>query len=1011
MPNWTKEQKDAIDKEGMNIIVSAGAGSGKTLVLTARVIRKLEDGVGINNLLVLTFTNEAAKEMKNRIRKAIKKVPSLKKELDLLDSSYITTFDSYSLSLVKKYNYLLNVSKNIKIVDSSIMKIKNKEFLDQIFEDLYKEENEDFLSLINDFCVKDDVGIKNSVLKLNEALEMKYDKNDYLNNYINNFYSEEFISKVINEYLSLIYDKFDKIKELYREALRVESDKGIGKYKESYEVLVNSQNYSEIRNNLKVEHPKYITNTEIRDEIKTLVLDLQKLTIYKDELYLKSSYKETIKYVRAIINIINRLDDKNKKYKDENNSYEFIDISKMAIKLVLENDDIRNEIKNSYNEIMVDEYQDTNDLQEMFISAISNNNVYMVGDIKQSIYRFRNSNPDIFKNKYDEYSKNNGGIKVDLVNNFRSREEVLYDINKIFNIIMDDAFGGADYEKEHQMIFGQKNYITNKDDNFSNYLDIYTYDVNENKDFSRAEKEAFIIAKDIKEKIKNKYKVIDKDTEVFRDIEYKDFSIIIDRVTDFDLYRQIFEYENIPLVPIKDELLTNSYDVFIIKNLINLIIKIKDFKLDQEFRYYFTSVARSYLFEMTDSEIFEVFKNDSFKDSIIFLKAKKIALCLDSLSCHSFLDMILKEFNFYEKCLSYRDIDKLLVRVSYLDKMTKDLENLGYTPYDLSDYITEMIESDDEIKYSVNTDGVGVSILTIHKSKGLEYPVCYYAGLYKKFNIKDIDSRFLYNKKYGIITPYYEEGIGTLFTKVLAKKDYLKDEISEKIRLFYVALTRAREKMIIVMPDEGSIVLRENIKSFLDLMNPLIEGYTPVKKDLDGILTKDYTLYEKKDLSFLKDNSLIVNEKEIEVKNEVLESNHFSKINNELKSEEELKNMKYGTDIHYLFETTDLKADTDIPEVNRFLKHDEVKNIKDANIYKEYEFMYEENNKTYHGIIDLMLVYNDHVDIIDYKLSNIDDKNYDKQLKGYRNYISNIIDLPINTYLYSISNDVFRKVE
>ena len=239
MPNWTKEQKDAIDKEGMNIIVSAGAGSGKTLVLTARVIRKLEDGVGINNLLVLTFTNEAAKEMKNRIRKAIKKVPSLKKELDLLDSSYITTFDSYSLSLVKKYNYLLNVSKNIKIVDSSIMKIKNKEFLDQIFEDLYKEENEDFLSLINDFCVKDDVGIKNSVLKLNEALEMKYDKKTYLDNYINNFYSEEFISKVINEYLSLIYDKFDKIKELYREALRVESDKGIGKYKESYEVLVN----------------------------------------------------------------------------------------------------------------------------------------------------------------------------------------------------------------------------------------------------------------------------------------------------------------------------------------------------------------------------------------------------------------------------------------------------------------------------------------------------------------------------------------------------------------------------------------------------------------------------------------------------------------------------------------------------------------------------------------------------------------------------------------------------
>ena len=1012
MPNWTKEQQLAIDKDNSNIIISAGAGSGKTAVLTARVIRKLYDGVRINKLLVLTFTNEASKEMKDRIRKAIKNNEDLKEELNFIDSSYITTFDSYSLSLVKKYNYLLNVSKNITVMDSSIMNIKKHEYLDKIFDDLYKEQNEDFLSLIGDFCVKDDIDIKKSILKINNSLEMKYDKDDYLNNYISNYFSEEYISKIINEYLSLIYDYFDKIKELYREALKTETDKNIDKYKNSYEVLVSSQNYYEIKNSLKVEHPKYVKNKELRNQMKDLIEKLQKITIYKDELYLKSSYKQTEKYIKAIVLIINRLDSMIKDYKDKNNSYEFIDISKMAIKLVLENDDIREEIRNNYNEIMVDEYQDTNDLQEMFINAISNNNVYMVGDIKQSIYRFRNSNPSIFKDKYDNYQKQDGGIKIDLVKNFRSREEVLYDINKIFDTIMNDTFGGANYKESHRMVFGNNIYKENDDSTISNYLDIFTYDSDSLKEYSKAEKEAFIIAKDIKSKLNSNYKVLDKETEKLRSATYKDFSIIIDRSTDFDLYRQIFEYENIPLVPIKDEVLTTAYDVMIIKNLIGMIIKIKEYKLDQEFRYYFTSIARSYLFAIDDSKIFNIFKNKTFKDTIIYLKAQKIALELDNLSCHSFLEKILDEFNFYEKILLYRDIDKSIVRISYLEKLTLNLEILGYTPYDLFNYINEMIESDDEIKYKVNSNSDNaVSIMTIHKSKGLEYPICYYPGLYKEFNTSDLKSKFLYSNKYGIITPYFDQGIGELFTKILAKKEYIKEEISEKIRLFYVALTRAKEKMIIVTPNDEKIVDIENSKSFSEMINPLLNMFAPVEKDLDKILTKDYNLYAKKDLSFLNNSDVKVNKKEIKIERELLSKNHFSKINNELKTEEELKNMKYGTKVHYLFETIDFTKDTDIKEVSNFLNHDEVKNIKEAEIYKEYEFIYEKDNKTYHGVIDLMLVYKDHIDIIDYKLSGIEDKNYDNQLKGYKEYISEKTNLPINTYLYSINQDLFKKIK
>ena len=159
MPSWTKEQNDAIYKSGTNIIVSAGAGSGKTAVLSERVLEKLKSGIHINELLILTFTKAAAAEMKERIRKKIKKNEELKDELNLIDSSYITTFDSFAMSIVKKYHYLLNVSKNISIIESSVIEIKKKEILDLIFDNYYKNKDDDFVTLINTFCIKDDSSI------------------------------------------------------------------------------------------------------------------------------------------------------------------------------------------------------------------------------------------------------------------------------------------------------------------------------------------------------------------------------------------------------------------------------------------------------------------------------------------------------------------------------------------------------------------------------------------------------------------------------------------------------------------------------------------------------------------------------------------------------------------------------------------------------------------------------------------------------------------------------------
>ena len=1023
MPNWTKEQQEAIDKEGKNIIVSAGAGSGKTAVLTARVIRKLKDGVDVNKLLVLTFTNEAAGEMKDRIRKAIKKEPELKNQLDYLDSAYITTFDSYALSIVKKYHYLLGISKNIGIVSSSIINIKKEQILDEIFEKKYNIGDQKFLKLINDFCLKDDQNIKNQILKINNNLEQKYDKKEYLKSYLDTFYNEDYINKLLESYLNIIYEKHQEVKDLYEEILTLEESKKVLEYEENLSNFINSNTYNEIKQTINFDLPKRVKNSkEERSKIKELQDELKKLTIYNTKEEIKETYLSTKDYVSTIIEIINELEGQISKYKKENASYEFIDISKKAIDIVKENKEVNEEIKYYYNEIMVDEYQDTNDIQEIFINQIENNNVYMVGDIKQSIYRFRNANPTIFKNKYITYSKGEKGIKIDLLKNFRSRSEVLEDINKMFNKIMDTFLGGADYSKTHQMVFGNTMYEKENQEEINNNLEIYDYNPKDIKGYNKNEIEPFIIAKDIKEKIKNNYMVIDKETSTLRNIKYSDFCIIMDRGTDFDLYKKIFEYEGIPLVAFQDEKLTKSYDIFIIKNLASLIIKIKNNKLDKEFKYYFTSILRSYLYQTPDNKIFEIFEKNTFKEEELYIKSQEISKKIDNISCHEFLEILIKEFNFYEKSLTYHDLDKTLIRILNLKQITSSLEDLGYTPYDLVEYLDKMIKSDEEINYKVNTkDNVSVKIMNIHKSKGLEFPVCYYSGLYREFNTSDIKDKFIYNQKYGITTPYYKEGIGEIFTKYLIKQEYIKEEISEKIRLLYVAVTRAKEKMIFVAPLNSEIYndetlvnnnIRLKYKSFLDIINTVKDKFDINIKNIsqeDIPLTKDYNVFKLKDLTILKDNIKQIKHKQITIPNKPLTETKFSKTTTKLKTKNELENMKHGTKIHYIFETEDF-TNPKHEEVKKLLKHQEIKNIKEAKIFKEYEFYFKEENESYHGIIDLMLEYQNQIIIIDYKLKDITDENYKKQLQGYKNYIENKTHKSVTTYLYSITQDILKEI-
>lgn len=1028
MPKWTTEQQLAIDKDNTNIIVSAGAGSGKTAVLTSRVIRKLKQGVDINKLLILTFTNAAAKEMKERIRASIKKDESLTRQLSLIDGAYITTFDSFSLSLVKKYHYLLGINKNINIVDSSVMYYETKKIIDEIFDKSYENNDENFKKLIYDFCIKDDKDIKKYILNINNKLNLLYDKKEYLDSYIDNFYTERNISNSIKLFEKLLLNKIESINKNINYLSNYVDIDYLDRINSVLDSLISSKEYNEIILNLEIKLPMMPRGIEeeaknIKANISEIIKEIKSICTYKDDNEIKKSILDTKAYIESIIRIINMLDDKLNEFKNNNNIFEFTDISKMAISIIENNKSVRDELKYSLNEIMVDEYQDTSDLQEKFISLIENNNTYMVGDIKQSIYRFRNANPYIFKNKYDNYSQNINGFKIDLLKNFRSRSETLNDINVIFNIVMDDFIGGADYITSHQMVYGNTLYDENDLESQNNNLEIYNYMYDKDSEYNKDEIEAFITAWDIKNKVGNKYQVFDKETSSLRDIKYSDFVILMDRATKFDLYKKIFEHLNIPLIKYTDTNITDSNDIIIIKNIIGALIKIRNDSYDTELKYLLTSIYRSYLFRYDDNKIFKLI-TDFNTDNDAFNLLKEISNDLDNFSISGLINTIIDKFNFYEKIITVGDIQSSIIRLEYIYNLSESCESLNYDINEFYNYLDKLITDEVDIKVSMsdNSDD-SVKIMTIHKSKGLEYPICYYTGLHLTFNVSDIKDRFLFDKDYGIITPFFNEGIRKTIYSYLFKDKYILEEISEKIRLFYVALTRCREKMIVVTSLANKTMNnkdeRINYKSFLDILNSIYNDITNyiTNIDLNNVsLTKEYDLIKKVNYKeMIKDSDKIINKISLNTDNKIIEKSKFSKTTKNLLTKKDKENMKLGTILHSYLEQIDFNNpnyDLIPDKYRRFIEKfiNSGLNFSNCNIYKELEFVYNVDSKNKHGIIDLMLEYSDEVKIIDYKLNNIKDNAYLEQLNGYKEYISTKSNKRIKIYLYSIIDGVLEEL-
>ena len=1031
-----------------DVLVSAGAGSGKTQVLTSRVANLIEKGIKPTELLVLTFTKNAAAEMKSRVRGLLEKNDELKDSISLLEQAYITTYDSFNLSMCKKYFYALNISPNIKVCDSSAMKMKKIEILGEIIDELYSIKDPLLFEFLDKFTDKKDNRLTEILLNLISSIDKMEDSIAYLNSYEENFFSQNFISHITEEYMSIILDYKDKAVAMLERLLSC-TDKG--KSKDGISAVIDTyltNSYEGVKLATTMNLPvKCKSDSEdfsiIKKQYNEILKSLKDLTKYSDLQEAIDLYKSSKNTILLFIDILTKYYKRIEQYSNETGLYEFNDIQKLAIKLVRENEDIREEMKKQFKCIMIDEYQDTSDLQEAFIGYFKNDNRFMVGDIKQSIYRFRNANPNIFKDKYETYvpiCKDNyptkkeefrdyPGYLIDMNQNFRSRKEVLDDINNIFSLLMTKEVGDADYIKSHQMRYGLTTYenMTCSDKRgFNSDFIYYPYDTKDKID--RAYYEGFVIAKDIQSKV-GKYVVYNKDLKDFRKATYDDFCIILDRADHYEIFKRILEANNIPVVINADCKINDSYPSMIVVNMLKLISYHYSSTFNSDYYHALTSVLRSFIFNMSDDNLFKII-SQRILDNEASKIARSLSYMVDKSGACDIFNQALKEFRVYEVIKTTADINSSLHAIEYIFTKIGEFESMGYHFTKIVDLLDELLHSSEDIKYSLDVStSSGVKMMNIHKSKGLEYPICYFADFSHKYNEKSANNSTGFDPVYGIYTKIFDDGTDDTIVKVLFKDKWIKEITSERLRLFYVALTRAREKMIFVrsVDDFKESKETDSQKQFGEYFDYIEERMPSIIKNR---IELPKTYFDQMDISKIDGRFYNINLKNnnpieynpINFNIQEVKIDNISKRMNKLSNSHLDKILENGINYHYILEMLDFKKpfeslnslglDRNTYEViSNVLNMDLLKNISLAKTLHEYEFSCIISNRAYHGIIDLLVIYDDHIDIIDYKLKNYDDEAYDRQLGLYKAYVKSKTNKPIKCHLLSIIDAKSREVE
>ena len=916
---WTKEQLQAIQEKGTNILVAAAAGSGKTAVLVERMIHKIiNDKIDIDRLLVVTFTNAAAAEMRERVLEAIYKKldenpedENLQRQITLLNKASICTIDSFCLEVVRNHFYELeNISPNFRIADTTEIELLKQEILDDIFEERYENQDEDFSDLINTYTsYRDDTPLKDLILKIYTYIQSNPFPEDWLKEKIEMFHIQDFekdFSK--NPYGEILLreveeELVDDIHTLEEVGKNLRGEAGLEKFAETIDDDIDKlkmlkgnldnwdRAYEIYSHFVFATWPRQKIDSSVKDKAKEIRDDVKKKFSKKlSKIFIYSS-KDANQDIYDMYGILVKLEkiildfgEEFNKRKRNKNIVDFNDIEHLALNILLKHEngeiqptEVANTYKEKFVEIAIDEYQDSNMVQEYILTAISNGkNTFMVGDVKQSIYKFRQAMPDLFLSKYKTYQlketkKDEDNLKIQLFKNFRSRENVLDFTNLIFQDIMSENLGeieytkeeylnlGANYEAIHQNLETEIDVIDLKEKE-ERYQEEAENEENENElEEERLEDiqiEAKFVANKIKELVNNKFQVFDKKINGFRDIQYRDIVILL-RSTKINA--PIFEEEminlNIPVFSENSQEYLDSIEIQTIMSLLKIIDNpMQDIPL--------VTVLRSHIGNFSDDELVEIRLSDKYDNFYTAMQKAKINV---SKELKEKIDTFFESLEKWRKEKEYLALDEFIwklyadthyytyvglmpngdlrqANLKMLFERARQYEAASFKGlYNFINFIEKLHLGSGDLgaaKLIGENDDV-VRIMSIHKSKGLEFPVVFLSATGKQFNLMDLNQNILLHQKLGIGVKYidYERQVQyDTLTKEAIKNEILTETLSEEMRILYVALTRAKEKLYITG-------LKKDYDKDIENMQNQVNRYHKVGDKINYILVKKYKKY------------------------------------------------------------------------------------------------------------------------------------------------------------------------
>lgn len=901
MPMWTNAQEKAIYEpsgEG-NILISAAAGSGKTAVLVERIVEMItrgENPVSVDELLVVTFTEAAAAEMRERIIKRINKAyreaidlnntdkaKYLKEQIHLTGSADINTIDSFCLNVVKNNFHVLGIDPNFGIMDNSEGEMLSDDAMTELFSELYTTDNEEdkerFTYLVNTYASnRDDEGLKKIIRKVYRFVQSFPQPWKWLHEkaqmYSADMTESKWLSDIVlrdkrlyivsrhkvfwNELMSEMREKADGCEEekywgkLWSNvsmcseavgALEIAEDwDSIDAFYETYiakkAYLGNAINKIPAKKEASDEQwQKYYDEYNLmRDDLREQCLKLPHGS--KEEFNKYIHAEEIKKTVDSIVWLTEHFNEKFEAKKTRRSLKSFSDVEHLAYRLFADNENIRGEYSDRYAEILIDEFQDTNGLQEAIFSAISRGgkNMFMVGDLKQSIYRFRGGDPTIFKEKSQSYaSENTDGKKIMLSENFRSRMEVIRSVNAVFEKVMSPCIGDVMYtggealerSAEREVYEGRAN--PSNDNHRGYYSELHHIAViggeeESDTDISAAAGEGAQIADRIRSLIDGHFQVYRGDG-AYSDIEYRDIVILARSVrTDGDVLRTMLESRGIPAFVQKDEYFERRE----IKLMLSLITLINNHMQDIPL----VAVMRSPIGGFSENELAIIraeSRGKTFYNSVRYYKteAEKLSDKEEKIrrKCRRFLSdldrwrgyvkmksiasliwTLYEETGFYDFMGALEGGEEAQANLKLLYERAKRYEESGFKGiFNFIRYIERMENSRDDLSGAklVNENHNVVRIMTIHKSKGLEFPVVFLARTAKRMAIglAGEETRIMLHKDMGIGIDYYN--YEDMYCKKLMFNEYIKEankseQMSEEMRLMYVAMTRAKEKLIVM---------------------------------------------------------------------------------------------------------------------------------------------------------------------------------------------------------------------